>query len=171
MHRAQIAIACIACLALTAVGCGQKRRYGDDGGVPTAFAVTVEKAFVADMQNRQGRVGVGGGVGFGSGGASSGVGVGVSFSPTVVNLLGGEQSGGAQVFRQELSWGENTFAVPLTPGRELTLTVQVQGGREGWEGIGSVTIPEQPGSVVTVRLLASGPSVSAAPAPAVPGAP
>ncbi|HYE06479.1 MAG TPA: hypothetical protein VEL07_13270 [Planctomycetota bacterium] len=156
----------IAVLGLVLIGCGQKRRYGDDGGVPTAFTVTLEKAFVSDMQNRQGRVGVGGGVGMGSRGSSAGVGLGLSFSATVVYLLGGEQSGGAQIFRRELSWGENTFTVPLTPGRELALTVQVQGGREGWEGVGSVTIPEQPGAVVDVRLLSTGPSVSVAPPPA-----
>ncbi|MBA3846152.1 MAG: hypothetical protein H0X45_05850, partial [Planctomycetes bacterium] len=117
MMRISIAIAV---LAMILIGCGQKRRYGDDGGVPTAFTVTLDKAFVSDMQNRQGRVGVGGGVGVGSGGSSAGVGLGLSFSATVVYLLGGEQSGGAQIFRRELSWGETTFTVPLTPGRELS---------------------------------------------------
>src|SRR5688500_4086592 len=101
-------VALAALIACALAGCGEKRRYGDDGGMPTTSTVTLGKGFVGDMRNRQGRVGVGVGGGVSSrGGSSVGTGVGVSFSPTVVYLLGGEQTGGAQVFRRELSWGEN----------------------------------------------------------------
>ena len=162
----RLGVVAVEIVALVFAGCGQKRRFGDEDGVPTAFSVTLERGFVADMRNRQGRVGVGGGVGFGSGGSVVGTGVGVSFSPTAVYLVGGDQPGGAQVFRKELSWGENAFTVPLRAGRELHLTVQAQGGREGWESVGVVTIPADPGAVVRLNLASDGPHASVVAAPA-----
>ena len=167
----RLIVAALAAAGLLAA-CGAKRRFGDEDGVPIAFAVTLERGFVADMRNRQGRVGVGGGVGFSSGGGSAvGTGVGLSFSATTVYLLGGEQSGGAQVFRKEIGWGENTFTVPLRAGRELALTVQVQGGREGWEAIGTVTVPADPAAVIRVDLGGAGPSLGVVPPPAAAAAP
>jgi hypothetical protein len=147
--------------ALVLSACGQPRRFGDDGGVPVTFNVRLERGFVSDMKNRQARPSVGAGVGVGSGGHSSfGTGVGVTFTSTIVYLLGGDVPGSGQVFRKELEWGANTFQVPLRPGRSLTLTVQVQGAREGWESIGQITAPEQPGSTVHVTLLDAGGTVA-----------
>ncbi|MBA3938611.1 MAG: hypothetical protein H0X38_14245 [Planctomycetes bacterium] len=132
-------------------GCGEARRYGDEGGVPVTFQVHLERAFVNGMRNRQGRVGVGVGAGFSSGGGSAiGTGIGLSFSSTTVYLLGGDALGEAGVFRQELKWGDNAFSVPLKAGRTIQFAVQAQGGREGWEGVGSVVIPDGANPGVTI---------------------
>ena len=161
MLRTLLALSAILCLA---VGCGAKRRYGDEGGTPVTMRVTLDRAFVSDMKNRQGRVGVGVGAGMSSGGGSSiGTGVGLSFSSTTVYLVGGDGPGQGQVFRKEIEWGESSFSVPLTPGRTLHLTVQVEGGRQGWEAIGSVEIPRAPAPTVDVVLGAAGPKLSAGP--------
>lgn len=142
--------------------CGEPRRYGDVGGTPTTVRVSLDRAFVSGMHNRQARVGVGVGGSVSSGGHRSvGTGLGVSFSATSVYLLGGEGAGEAQLFRQTLSWGETTFTVPLTPGRSLHLTVQVQGGREGWESVGAVVIPAGATPTVTLGLSDAGPRLSA----------
>lgn len=142
--------------------CGEPRRFGDIGGVPTTVRVTLDRAFVSGMQNRQARVGVGVGAAVSSGGHSSvGTGIGLSFSSTTVYLLGGENTSEAQIFRKEVKWGESTFTVPLTPGRTLHLTVQVQGGREGWEAIGSVVIPATANPTVTIGLSDAGAHLSA----------
>lgn len=149
----------ICLMALTA--CGKPRRYGDVGGEPTAVRVNLERAFVSGMQNRQARVGVGVGGSVSSGGHSStGVGVGLSFSSTSVYLLGGEGAGEGQIFRREIKWGETVFVVPLTPGRTLHLTVQVQGGREGWEAIGSVVVPASSSPTVIIGLSEAGAKIS-----------
>jgi len=154
----------IALCSLLLTACGTPRRYGDTGGVPVVFHVNVDRAFVAGMQNRQGRVGVGVGGSLSSGGHSSlGTGVGLSFSATTIYLVGGDGAGEAQVFRQELKWGESSFTVPLAPGRTLFLTVQAQGGRDGWEAIGSLVIPPGDKPQVTVRLTDTGAQLSAAP--------
>ncbi|MBA3685217.1 MAG: hypothetical protein H0W72_08255 [Planctomycetes bacterium] len=137
--------------------CGKKRRYGDEGGTPVSFIITLDRAFVSGMRNRQGRLGVGAGVGLGSGGHSSvGGGVGMSFSATTVDIYGGEGPGEGQIFRHEIGWGETRFSVPLMPGRVLHITVQATGGREGWECVGSVTIPAT-GSTVHLDLGEAGP--------------
>lgn len=163
--RPLLATAALIGTALLATGCGKARRYGDDGGVPVVFSVTLERASVADMSNRQWRPSVGAGVGMSSGGRSSfGTGVGLSFSATEVYLLGGDGPAEAQIFRRELKWGENRFAVPLTPGRTLHLTVKAQGGREGWESLGAVTIPSAPEPRVTVFIVGDGTRVITEPA-------
>jgi hypothetical protein len=157
-------IYCLLLCILSLAACGKARRYGDAGGVPVAFHVTLDKAFVSGMQNRQGRVGVGVGGTVSSGGHSSiGTGIGLGFSATTVYLLGGDGAGQAQVFRKEITWGENAFTVPLAKGRTLYLTVQVQGGREGWEAIGSVVVPADEKPTVTIGLSDAGPRISAAP--------
>lgn len=157
-----LTVGCAALLLLSA--CGEPRRYGDTGGTPTAFRVTLDRAFVSGMHNRQARLGVGVGGSVSSGGHRSvGTGVGLSFSATSVFLVGGDGVGEAQVFRQKLSWGETTFTVPLTPGRILHLTVQVQGGREGWEAVGSLEVPSTTTPTVMLGLSDAGPRLSVQP--------
>jgi hypothetical protein len=159
-----------AILALPCTSCGQPRRYGDSGGVPVAFDVHLDRAFVRGMRNRQGRPSVGAGASFGSGGYSSfGTGVGLSFSATDVYLLGGDGIAEGQVFRQELRWGDNAFTVPLAPGRTITLTIRVEGGREGWESIGSYIIPLGERPQVVIRLDGNGSQVRGIP-PVAPAA-
>ncbi len=124
--------------------CGKERRFGDPEGEPVTITVNLERDYVRALSRRRVGTSVGAGVGFGSGGArSSGVGVGLSFSATTVTLLGGEGAAEGQIFRRELKWGESSFTVPLRPGRTLYLTAQASGGYQGWEGIGSVIIPEE----------------------------
>lgn len=160
----------LACLS----GCGEPRRFGDVGGQPVTFTVHVERPFFASMENRQGRPSVGAGVGFSSGGGSySGVGIGFTFSSTQVYVLGGDAVGQADVFRQEVKWGDNTFIVPLTPGHVLHLSVQAEGGRRGWEAIGTVTVPmNEP--AVNVALTSAGAKIAVTAtsvAPITPAAP
>lgn len=159
-------------LVLACGGCGAKRAEGDAGGVPVSFRVTLERPFVSNM-GRGGSAGVGVGVGTGvssSGASSMGVGVGLGFSSTTVYLLGGDETGHAGLFRRKLSWGDNDFTIPITPGRQVALTVQVEGGRKGWEGIGAVTVPvnvAKPNVTITLNqtgaLVLPAPSVAEAP--------
>ena len=164
MQRIHIILVLLSLLLCLFVGCGKKRRFGDEGGTPVTMRVTLDRAFVSDMKNRQGRVGLGVGAGMSSGGGTRvGTGVGLSFSATTVFLVGGDGPGQGQVFRKEIEWGESSFTVPLTPGRTLHLTVQVEGGRQGWEAIGSVEIPRTPAPTVDVVLGAAGPKLTAGP--------
>jgi hypothetical protein len=169
-------------LVLLLAACGEPRRFGDAGGVPVTVNVTVDRSFVGSMENRQARPGVGGGVGFGSGGYSGvGVGVGLSFSSTQIYLVGGDNVGQANIFRQELKWGDNTFTVPLTSGRMLHLSVHAEGGRRGWEAIGPVLVPNAGDPRVAITLDETGakievtpavaPAPATTPAPAAPPAP
>jgi hypothetical protein len=152
---------------LPVAGCGSTRRYGDAGGVPVPFDVRLERSFVHDMQNRQWRPSVGAGAAFGSGGYSSyGTGVGLSFSSTEVYLLGGDGPAESQIFRREISWGDNSFSVPLAVGHVVHLTVMAQGGREGWESIGTITVPNAIDPRVRIVLDRDSVSLSVTPAPA-----
>lgn len=172
MNRLIIILAFATGLLLS--GCGEPRRFGDANGIPVTVNAKVERAFFSSMQNRQGRPSVGAGVGVGSGGWSSvGVGVGFQFSSTQVYLLGGDALGQGNVFRKEVKWGDNSFTVPLAAGRTLHLTVQVEGGRRGWEALGTITVPAQD---PTVSLVLDGngttlnvtPATTPAPAAPVP---
>ncbi|MBA3697956.1 MAG: hypothetical protein H0W78_03670 [Planctomycetes bacterium] len=168
MTRPLAAVAFVAVLLLTA--CGEPRRFGDTNGMPVTITLTVERPFFSSMENRQGRPSAGAGVGFGSGGHSGvGVGVGFSFSSTQVYLLGGDAVGQGNVFRKEVKWGDNTFNVPLAAGRVLHLTVQAEGGRRGWEAIGTITVPAQT-PAVTILLDANGAKLTVTPS-AAPAAP
>lgn len=161
-HLAVLVVAAVLILA----ACGEPRRFGDAGGVPVTVSATIERPFFTSMQNRQGRPSAGAGVGMSSGGWSSvGVGVGFQFSSTQVYLLGGDAIGQGNVFRKEVKWGENTFTVPLTPGRTLHLTVQAEGGRRGWEAIGTLTVPAQD-PAITLVLDGNGAKITVTPTPA-----
>ena len=158
--RLSLFVAFFGCLLLSS--CGEPRRYGDVGGIPVNITAEVDRAFFKNMENRQGRPSAGVGVGFSSGGAtSSGVGVGLSFSSTQVYLVGGDAVGQSNVFRHELKWGNNTFTVPLNPGRVLHLTVVAEGGRRGWEAIGNITIPAD-SPAIQMALSADGARITAA---------
>lgn len=171
MGTARKTLMAVVAATLFIAGCGEPRRYGDAGGTPTAFTVSLDRAFVNGFENRQARPSVGGGVGFSSGGGSySGVGVGLSFSSTQVYLLGGESVGHGEVFRQELKWGDNRFSVPLTPGRTLHLTVAAEGGRRGWEAIGTLVVPHDAAPAAHIVLNAEGGKVATTPAPPAPPA-
>ncbi len=124
---------------LSSTACGGRRRYGDPDGRPTAFDVTLHRGFVAGMHRRS-PVGVGAGVSIGPGGMRSGLGLGLTARSTSVTLLAGDDVGSARCFRQPLRWGRNRFTVPIRDGRDLVFTVQADGGRQGFERIGALTI-------------------------------
>jgi hypothetical protein len=148
-------------LVLSAAGCASTRRFGDADGTPVSFTVHVERAFFDTMSNHQGQPSVGAGAGFSHGGSSGlGLGLGFGFSATSVFLLGGDEIGQAHVFRKEVKWGDQTFTVPLLPGRSLFLGVQAEGGRQGWESVGHVTIPTGPDPQVRIVLNVDGSKVS-----------
>lgn len=129
-------------LGLLLSGCGESRRDGDADGIPVTFTVHTERAFFSRMSDHRTSVSSGVGVGFGGGGGGigTGVGLGIGFHGTTAYLLGGDNPNEYGSFRKELSWGDTTFTVPLRVGRVLTLTAQAEGGREGWETIGKVTV-------------------------------
>jgi hypothetical protein len=162
--------------------CGEPRRFGDAGGISVTITAHIERAFVSGMENRQARPSVGAGAGFGSGGFSGvGVGVGLSFSSTQVYLAGGDNVGQANIFRKEVKWGDNTFTVPLTASRTLHLSVQVEGGRRGWEALPPVIIPtsdptialvlDSNGAKLTVTPVVPAPAPVPAPSPKTESAP
>lgn len=155
----------LALAVLLLAGCASSRRYGDPGGIPVAFEVHVERAFFDNMSNHQWSTGVGAGAGFSNHGSTGlGLGLGLGFSTTSVYLIGGEGAGEAGVFRKQVSWGDNHFTVPLAPGRSLVLGVQAEGGRQGWESLGSVAIPSGPDPHVRIVLDAGGGKVITDPA-------
>jgi hypothetical protein len=156
-------------IALTS--CGTPPRFGDEQGIPVQIQVELDRSVTKNMENRQARPSAGAGVGFSSGGATStGVGVGLSFSSTTVYLVGGDNIGQGNVFRKELKWGANSFSVPLAAGRTIHLSVVVEGGRRGWEVVGSTVISgEKP--YLSVVLNETQLSLSAAATPAIPASP
>ena len=95
---------------------------------------------------------------------------GVTFSSTQIYVLGGDAIGQADVFRQEVKWGDNTFTVPLTPGHVLQLTVQAEGGRRGWEALGSITVPMND-PTVRIALTGDGAKIELMTTPIAPAAP
>ena len=169
MNHLLAALAGVVVFCLSA--CGEPRRFGDTGGTPVTINAQVERSFFNNMENRQGRPSAGAGVGFGSGGHTGvGVGVGFSFSSTQVYLLGGDAIGQGNVFVKEVKWGANSFTVPLVAGRTLHLTVSAEGGRRGWEALGTITVPAKD-PTVTLVLNADGTKLTVTPATAAPAAP
>ena len=63
-----------------------------------------------------------------------------------------------------MKWGDNRFSVPLTPGRALHLTVTAEGGRRGWEAVGTVVVPQDAAPAVNIALGAEGGKVTTTPA-------
>jgi hypothetical protein len=167
-----VAVFCALCALAVVGGCGDERRYGDPGARLVAFNVHLERAYIRQLADRRIGVGVGAGESWSSSGASgTGIGVGLTFSTTTVTLFGGDGVAEAQVFRQELKWGDNAFAVPLTPGRALYLMVRAEGGHEGWESIGSLTVPpaDAANPAVTIVLGGNGRTVTVSPPTVAPG--
>ena len=159
MSRTALSVV-ICTLVLAITGCGS-RRYGDPDGRPTVFEVTLQRDFVAGMHRRS-PVGLGAGVSVGRGGIRPGIGLGITARSTSITLLAGEDVGSGRCFRQSLRWGRNRFTVPIRSGRDLVFTIQAQGGREGFERIGALTITgERP--LVTIDLDADGADINLAP--------
>ena len=180
--RTSLALFILISLLFIFSACGEPRRFGDVGGIPVTITAHIERAFVSGMENRQARPSVGAGAGFGSGGFSGvGVGVGLSFSSTQVYIVGGDNVGQANIFRQEIKWGDNTFTVPLAASRTLHLSVQVEGGRRGWEALPPVIIPlsepaiaivlDSNGAKLTVTPVVPTPAPTTESAPTKPAAP
>jgi len=140
-------------VALLVSGCGESRRNGDPGGEPVSFRIHLERRYVRHMQNQQwtpsGAVAVGSGS---NGGPYVSSGLSMSFSATSVYIYGGDKIATADVFVRELKWGDNAFTVPLAPHRQLFLTVKATGGREGYQLVGTVTIPDSPQAAIRLAL-------------------
>jgi hypothetical protein len=64
----------------------------------------------------------------------------------------------ADAFRYPVSRGTTEFMVPLRPGRPLALTIQVFGDWEGWEHLGTLTLPDplMEGTTVALDVTTSG---------------
>lgn len=144
--------------AVLAAGCASERRFGDPGGTPVGFEVHVELAFFDSMANHQLHAGGGAGAGFSNLGST---GLEPGLSSTTIHLIGEDGAGEAGVFRKQVSWGDNHFTVPLVPGRSLVLSIQAEGGWEGWESLGAVVIPSGREPHVQIVLNANGGKVSA----------
>lgn len=86
---------------------------------------------------------------------------------TALSLLVGDGPAEAQLLRARLTPGANSWTVPMRPGREAVVSLQADGGREGWREIGRFTAA--PGQRVTVHLAGAQPRLeveSAEPGPA-----
>ncbi len=149
---------------------------GDPGGVPLQIEVEISRDFVRDLRNLgpAGREVVGYTTGFyrssmfgyrSFGACPPGhyhpYGYGPMWSsdvywsgpaPTTVYLLGGDGPGQGRLLRTELDYGVNVIHLAVTPGRQVTLTVQAYGGYEGWEEIGTFTAATTSGQRVVVDL-------------------
>lgn len=144
---------------LVLAACNQPRRLtGDPGARPVAVHVRLHRAFSTDLTGSSVQPRVGMGFGLGPGGPAMGFGLGFSYRPTTITLLGGETAGSARLFRRRLNRGDSTFAVPLVPGRELVLTLVVEGQHSGWETVATTTVPTSTGpSSLSLVLDANGP--------------
>jgi hypothetical protein len=162
----------VALAAVLLSACGDERRYGDAGARPVDFTVHLERQYIRNLADRHIGVGFGAGGSWSSNGSSgTGMGIGLTFAATTVTLYGGDGVAESQVFQQELKWGDNSFAVPLAPGRVIYLMVRAEGGHEGWESIGNVTVPSATAAnpAIIINLAGSGRSIAtnppSAPAP------
>ncbi len=158
------------------MGCGRStpRRVGDPDGVPVQFVVELESGYAANISSPSGDVGWYDawpydpfyrpyGHGFRHPHHFGAMWHGPMWhgpGPTGVNLLGGDGPVQAQVFRRELDRGINRFQIPIRAGHVVTLTVQVMGGRQGWESVGTITGSGLMGQSVDLRLRAAGPTVT-----------
>ncbi len=163
----------LAVMPLALGGCVQQRHQGDAHGTPVAVQVHLERGFVRHMRNRQWSASASADATYAppTAGAPA-VGIGVVFTTTSVRIFGGAGPGQAQVFSHQLCWGENHFSVPLEPGRQLVLTVQAEGGHEGAESLGRISIPSRGRPQLSISLTAAGARVQVQPLmTASPGAP
>jgi hypothetical protein len=176
-RRPRWALPAAGLLAAALGGCGPLRHQGDAGGTAMAVQVHLERGFVHGMHSRQwaekarAEASYGGGYGGGHGGTPTATGIGVNLATTTVYLLGGDGPGQAQVFLHELHWGYNDFSVPLRPGRQLVLTVEAEGGREGAESLGRISVPSRGQPRLAVILTAAGAQVLVTPLPPAPPPP
>ena len=92
---------------------------------------------------------------------------GFAYEPvTTLTLLIGDGPAEAQALRARLVPGTNTWSVPLRPGRPVVISLQTDGGREGWREIGRFTAA--PGLSVTVHLQGAQPRLETTPPAAHP---
>ena len=83
---------------------------------------------------------------------------GMAYEPaTSLTLLIGNGPAEGQVLRARLVPGTNTWTVPLRPGREAVVSLQADGGREGWREIGRFTAAG--GAQVAVHLAGAQPRI------------
>jgi len=152
-------------------GCDDEERapQGDVGGVPVTFAVDLQRGYVMEMSSEQWDEPAPffhphpyfGGPGpyyhhpapFGYDDPW------FVDEPVDVRLIAGDGPAEANLFRVPLHHGTNLFTVPVRPGRTVTMTVMVRGGREGWEGVGHFTVSDRANQVAHLRLAPEGPSL------------
>jgi hypothetical protein len=164
------AAAALACALVFLAGCDEERApVGDAGGTPVTFAVELVRGYVTEMSEerfepvwtppppywyRPGfgppRPGYPPGPWWGDPGFDQ---------PVDVQLIAGDGPAEANLFRLHLHRGVNLVTVSVRPGRTVTLTVMVRGGREGWEGVGHFTVGNGVNQVAHLRLAPEGPAL------------
>jgi hypothetical protein len=164
---------------LILAGCGETRPQGDPGGVPVAFAVHLESGYLSSMSMTSALPSTGlinphpyyrpyyapGRRYYNR--SYSGPYYYYDTDPfwyapayTDVYLLAGDGPGQGRLFRVTLDREETTFTVPIRPGHEVTLTVQVHGYRDGWEAVGHFTASGMPSQHVNLALSPEGPQLT-----------
>lgn len=169
---------------LLLAGCGEPRSTarvgGDPGGVPVTVSVTYDREALAALaqgagftrtvvierepwpdpfwpQHRYHRHHL---HGYGYRGWA---GPDYAYEPaTSLSLLVGDGPAEAQLLRARLAPGTSSWTLPMRPGREAVVSLQADGGREGWREIGRFTAAT--GARVTVHLAGAQPRVEVSPA-------
>ncbi len=157
--RVHLVAAVMAATALMLGGC-TGRGQGDGGGEAVRMQVHLERAFTRHLHNHSWTFGASAG---GAYGVPMAAGVGVAFTTTTVSLIGGTEPGGAEIFLHDLSWGDQGFTVPLTPGRSLYLSVLVEGGHRGLVALGRIVVPPSQHALIGIRLGTDGARMVVAP--------
>ena len=146
------------CLAMSicVTGCSD-RLTGDEQGVPVTFQIELAPSYAERHQRHFGTVNLDDSLSYGGGHhGTAEFGTGYRVSTTEVALRGGSIPGAANLFEISLSWGENTAVVPLMPGRELYLSVQIYGGRQGFDDLGGYKVDS---TRYLILLGANGPQI------------
>jgi hypothetical protein len=144
--------------ALGLTGCAPRPPAGDEGGVLVSVQVDIDGDYLAAYPRKPVQLSLGLGVGLGGGASVGGLGIGMAVEGTRAYLIGERGVGMADAFRYPVSRGTTEFMVPLRPGRPLALTIQVFGDREGWEHLGTLTLPDplMEGTTVALDVTTSG---------------
>jgi len=176
-------------VVLLAAGCSgrpEARLGGDPGGSPVTVVVTFDPQALGPMTANGhfqrtvviDRSGFGGGFGtgfagepfphqhrhYGYGGGVGWYGAPTAYEPsTSISLLIGRGPAEAQYLRTRLVSGTWEWTLPITPGTEVVVSFQAQGGRSGWHEIGRFT--SAVGQTVRIELSGAEPRVTVDDAP------
>jgi hypothetical protein len=159
-------------LALTCLmsACGSARYEGDMGGVRMQIQTHLEGGFLTSMHPLPSH----GSISSATENASPPVGgatiePGFALDSVKMTLIAYDGATHNEVFRRSLIWGDTSFSIHLIPGHRLTLEVFAEGGREGVESLGPITVPAANTPHIAITLTDTTVEVICGTPPTIPG--